>query len=236
MQETDGIITNRVMPGGGLKPPPKPADCTPAEASLCFTTRKFATTVSEGQTKTTATSTTERCATITGCNFKDAETTKDSDVCTIERRAVEATAAPGTTNVPGAVATINQRSALLRRADEPLWCNERPGNDNILLMKRPKNADHRAYIIEVLERRKEALSARNMVGNYLEIRSATLGFTAFFYVYNLGRLGRDFFKDDLGRVSTCATAPRSAADTKHLRSVLSTLQTRLCPTRAAKET
>lgn len=89
---------------------------------------------------------------------------------------------------------IEQRSTLYRRVNEPLWCNERSGPDYILLMKRPTNVDHRQHIIDVLERRKTALQARNMQGNYLEIRSNTLGFTAFFYVYNLGNLGRDFFR------------------------------------------
>jgi chitinase len=201
------------MPGGGIKPPPKPADCTPAEASLCFTTRKFATTVSGDQTRTTATSTTERCATITGCNFKDADTTKDSDVCTIDLdRRGAATASPEITDAPRLAAaaptnekpTRNHRSALLRRDDEPLWCNERSGLDNILLMKRPQDEAERAQIIEILKKREKALDDRHMNGKYYEVRSETLGFTAFFYVYNLGDLGRDYFRRDK-KVSNYAT-------------------------------
>jgi chitinase len=214
---TDGITTCRVMPGGAIKPPPKPADCTPAEASLCFTTRKFATTVSDGRTKTIATSTTERCATITGCNFKDAETTNDSDVCTIERRDVETTALPEVTDVPAVgaatheLSTIKQRSTLLRRANEPQWCNEKSGTDYILLMKRPTNADHRQQIIDMLERRKTALEARTikMNGDYFEIRSKTLDFTAFFYVYNLGPLGQAYFKHDDQRSRVSVYAQKS---------------------------
>lgn len=196
------------MPGGAIEPPPEPADCTPAEASLCFTTRKFATTVSAGVTRTTATSTTERCATITGCNFEDAETTKDSDVCTIERRAAAATALPETNRMPELA--IVPRSELLRRANpEPQWCKEHDGTDQIIIMKAPTNREHRAYVKGVLERRKEALSARGMNADYLEIRSETLGFTAFFYVYNLGKLGRNFFKRATPQVSTQTTWTQS---------------------------
>ncbi|RDL41225.1 putative glycoside hydrolase family 18 protein [Venustampulla echinocandica] len=70
-----------VLPGDKVNAPIKPADCTPAEASLCLTTSSFGTTVSGGATRTTATEVKSTCATITGCNFRDAETTTTVDAC-----------------------------------------------------------------------------------------------------------------------------------------------------------
>ncbi|KAJ1326027.1 chitinase [Microdochium nivale] len=68
---------------GPFPTPAKPADCTPAKASLCYTTSSFGTTVTGGSTKTTATQTTSRCATITSCNFQDVEATVTRGACSL---------------------------------------------------------------------------------------------------------------------------------------------------------
>lgn len=148
--------------------------------------------MSGGQVKTTATSTTSRCETVKGCNFKDAETTREVDVCTLERRDAEATAAPDVTDVPEA----EPATELLARADnEPDWkCKEKDGKDYIMLLRNLKKPDQHTKIRKILERRKKELENRGMKGGFFEVRSDKMDITAFFYVYNLGPLGKDFFR------------------------------------------
>lgn len=180
------------MPGGGIKTPEKPADCSPAEASLCLTTSSFATTVSAGQTKTTATSVVSRCATITGCNFRDVEATKSVDACTLKRRNAEAT------NLPQATGTAEE-PALLARANDPDWdCAETDGSDYYVFMRQPSDTSHRTQIKDFLTKRETALKKRNMDGKWFEIHSQALDYTGFYYVQNLGPVGKTYLRKQMG--------------------------------------
>ncbi|KAI9149971.1 Killer toxin subunits alpha/beta [Paramyrothecium foliicola] len=176
-----------VLPGGKIQAPPKPADCTPAEASLCFTTSSFATTVTAGATRTTATQVKSRCATITGCNFRDAEATKTVDACTLQRRDVEVT------SVPEAIAKPEAHTVLTRARKEPNWNCEVNGKDYIMIPKRPGENAQQDAVRELLRRRRDALSLRGMEGGFEEVRAHGMGFTALWYVYNLGPEGQRFF-------------------------------------------
>ncbi|KAH7236571.1 oviduct-specific glycoprotein, partial [Fusarium tricinctum] len=178
-----------VLPGGEIKTPAKPADCSPAKASFCLTTSSFATTVSAGQTKTMATSVVSRCATITGCNFKDAEATKSVDACTLKRRNAEVT------DLPKVTGAAEPEPELLARANDPDWeCAETDGQAYYLLMKKPADASHRTQIKDFLTTRETALKKRSMDGSWFEIRSEALDFTAFYYVHNLGPVGKKYLR------------------------------------------
>ncbi|KAF5024578.1 hypothetical protein F66182_3341 [Fusarium sp. NRRL 66182] len=181
-----------VLPGGKIAPPPKPEACTPAEASLCLTTSSFATTVSAGVTKTTATQVKSKCATITGCNFKDAEATKTVQACKLTRRAVGAfDTMPEMTGMPE-----HERRSLVKRRLDPNWACEKNGNGAFLILKSPSNSLARSVVLQILQDRKTALQARQMVGDYKEFRADDLGFTGFIVVHNLGPHGMDYFNSD----------------------------------------
>jgi hypothetical protein len=66
-------------------------------------------------TLTTATSTTSRCATISGCNFKDEDSTTEIDVYTLDRRGAEATA------MSQAQGSLTAKIDLALYADESDW-------------------------------------------------------------------------------------------------------------------
>ncbi|KAH9234490.1 glycoside hydrolase family 18 protein, partial [Colletotrichum gloeosporioides 23] len=177
-----------VHPGGSIEVPPKPASCTPAEASLCITTSSFATSVSAGTTKTTATQVNSRCATITGCNLQDVEATKTANACKLTRRAMQVPDLPEATHAP--------EKRLLVKRSEPSWCNEQDGSDGILLLSMPFSATARAIVEGVLERRDTALKKREMKNGFEMIQAKHMGFTAFIHVTNLGPLAFDYFNSD----------------------------------------
>ncbi|KAI8254607.1 Chitotriosidase-1 [Colletotrichum sp. SAR11_239] len=202
-----------VHPGGSIEVPPKPASCTPAEASLCITTSSFATSVSAGTTKTTATQVKSRCATITGCNLQDVEATKTANACKLTRRAMQVPDLPEATHGP--------EKRLLVKRSEPSWCNEQDGSDGILLLSMPFSATARAIVEGVLERRDTALKKREMKNGFEMIQAKHMGFTAFIHVTNLGPLAFDYFNsdeiDEVGRAyrmpsTTSSTGKRDEVD------------------------
>lgn len=182
------MIWDSVHPGGSIEVPPKPASCTPAEASLCITTSSFATSVSAGTTKTTATQVKSRCATITGCNLQDVEATKTANACKLTRRAMQLPDLPEATHAP--------EKRLLVKRSEPSWCNEQDSSDGILLLSMPFSATARAIVEGVLERRDTALKKRDMKNGFEMIQAKHMGFTAFIHVTNLGPLAFDYFNSD----------------------------------------
>jgi chitinase len=165
-------------PDGKFSPPPKPSDCEPAEASFCLTTSSFATTVANGATKTTATQVKSTCATVTGCNLRDAEETKSQDACKLTRRDIDSATLIEATGVP-------EIRALQKRA-EPNWSCERPGVDFIIILKDRTNEDQRSAVKSILEARDEALKDQDKPHGHHEVRSQRLGYTAFFFVDSLG--------------------------------------------------
>ena len=172
----------RIGPGGKPTAPPKPADCTPAEASICKTTSSFATTVDNGVTKTTATQVKSRCATITGCNVRDIEATTTGKACTLKARAVEVTGLPE-------VAAASEAPALAKRA-EPDWSCEQNGEDGIIWPVSPEGRDQ-GRIRQLLQDRKGAIGH-----DYYEVRADALDFTPFYYVYNLGPMAKSWFQSE----------------------------------------
>lgn len=166
---------DRIGPGGKPTYPPKPADCEPAEASLCLTTSSFATTVSNGATRTTATQVKSTCATITGCHLRDVETTKTVDAC-----------------------TLKPTGAVGRRARD--WFGgdcDAPVADAIVLPKNPDLPADIDAIRNVLEERKNVLGRD--AGAYEEFTAPDLQFTAYFWIKGMGRKTHAALNDE-GRV------------------------------------
>ncbi|KAK7994851.1 hypothetical protein PG990_013624 [Apiospora arundinis] len=164
-----------IGPGGKPTYPPKPADCEPAEASLCLTTSSFATTVSNGATRTTATQVKSTCATITGCHLRDVETTKTVDAC-----------------------TLKPTGAVGRRARD--WFGgdcDAPVADAIILPKNPDKPADIDAIRNVLEERKAVLGSD--AGAYEEFTAPDLQFTVYFWIKGMGRQTHAVLNDE-GRV------------------------------------
>ncbi|KAH6991732.1 oviduct-specific glycoprotein [Fusarium venenatum] len=179
-----------VLPGGQIAPPPKPEGCTPAEASLCLTTSAFATTVSKGVTRTTATQVKSTCATITGCNFKDVEATKEVESCKLTKRALDiGNMMPEVTGLPE-----HEKRSLTKRRLMPDWNCESNGDGAFVLLRDPTNSLARRIVIQLLNERKEQLNARGMDADYKEFRADDLGFTGFFILYNAGPLAINYFR------------------------------------------
>jgi chitinase len=185
--KTDDIY-NSVLPGGKIAPPAKPEACKPAEASLCFTTTSFATSVSKGVTKTTATQVKSTCATITGCNLPDVEHTKTVKQCKLTKRAVDAFEMPEATGLP-------TKRHLVKRSDPDFSC-ETGGEDGVVLLKDPQNVFWRANVLRILENRETVLSGKGMEGEFKEFRANDLKFTAFFTVRNMGPVAYDYFNSE----------------------------------------
>ncbi|KAI1197243.1 hypothetical protein F5X97DRAFT_183230 [Nemania serpens] len=154
----------------------------------------FATTVSQGTTKTTSSSSTHTCATITGCNLKDIDTTTSRDVCTIRKRDIPAT--PPTAQPTGIVhgagrRSIEDRDSRLQRRADIDWSCESAGPLGIIWPQNPLNNDGQNDIRRALLRRRNAIGA-----DYLEIRANDLQFTAYYIVYNMGPLALDYFNSN----------------------------------------
>lgn len=181
-----------VHPGGSLEPSPKPTDCEPAEAEICMTTSVFQTTVSQGTTKTVSSSETSTCATVTGCQLRDVDTTTSKNVCTIRKRNDEATITPAaqpTGNVQVAERrNLEDRSGRLQRRADIDWSCETSGPLGIIWPQNPLNNDGQNDIRQALIRRRNAIGA-----NYVEIRANDLQFTAYYVVYNMGPLAVQYF-------------------------------------------
>jgi hypothetical protein len=159
-----------------------------------MTTQVFGTTVTGGSTKTTATSVTETCATITGCNLRDVDATTKVDACTIQRRAVRATDLPE----PEEQATprTDQESAntakIKSRAEPSFdWSCERQGEYGFLWPKNPDDQDEQWII-------RTALIDRSLdkYRTFEVVESVDLGVTAFWIVHNMGQDAMDYFNSD----------------------------------------
>ena len=172
------------LPDGTFTPPPKPANCEPAEASFCLTTSAFATTVANGVTRTTATQVKSTCATVTGCNLPDVEATKTENACQLTRRDVAVTNLAEATGVPEA-------RALEERAETD-WSCEKPGSDMIIILQDRSSATQRDAIKGALEQRDEALKDADKPYGHHEARSNKLGYTAFFFVNSVGEKSLEF--------------------------------------------
>ncbi|KAI0404682.1 hypothetical protein F4802DRAFT_217042 [Xylaria palmicola] len=178
----------RIPAKGPIQAPPKPTDCTPAEASLCLTTTSFGTTVTGDETRTTSSQVKSRCETITGCNFRDVEATKTVDTCTLQKRTLELTEWLEPTADPRGALPLVRRTTHQVRA-EPDWsnCGESPGPDGIL-WPYSRGAGTQQATRAILERRKLALGH-----DFIEFRADDLDFTAFYYVYNMGPVALAYF-------------------------------------------
>ncbi|KAI0418380.1 peptidase S8/S53 domain-containing protein [Xylaria grammica] len=151
----------------------------------------FATTVSQGTTKTTSTSVTETCATVTGCNLRDIDSTTSQDAGTIRRRNIQVTAptAQRTGNAEGTERrNIGESGRRLLARDDINWNCESAGPLGIIWPQNPLNNDGQNDIRKALLRRKNAIGA-----GYLEIRANDLQFTAYYVVYNMGPLALEYF-------------------------------------------
>ncbi|KAI6777446.1 hypothetical protein HG530_001391 [Fusarium avenaceum] len=173
-------------PDGTFKPPPKPANCELEEASFCYTTESYATTVSKGVTKTTASKTMSTCATVTACNLPDVDATKTEKACKLTRRAVEFANMAEATGMP-------KMQALHERA-EPDWGCEKPGLDGIIILKDRTSTTQRDAIKNALVKRDAELKKVGTKNGHYEVRSNQLGYTAFFFVNSLGPVSWDFLK------------------------------------------
>jgi hypothetical protein len=156
-----------------------------------LTTQIFATTITGGSTKTTATSVTETCATITGCNLKDIDATSKVNACTIRPRAVRETDIPEPEEAATANAEHGSRKTariMARAGPKPQWCNEQQGPVGIVWPVNPENDKEQDDIRQILLDRFRA-SGRD----FKPIRTLTAGITAFYVIENMGTDAMDYF-------------------------------------------
>ena len=182
-------------PDGTFSPPPKPADCEPAEASFCLTTSAFAMTVTNGVTRTTATQVKFTCATVTGCNLRDAEETTTVESCKLTRRDMD--------SIDMAEATGASGTRALYELAESDWGCEGPGNDWIIISKDRTSAQQRNDIKGALEQRDQALKDLGKPHGHHEARSTRLEYTAFFFVNSVGLKSWEFlakYQDSVSKI------------------------------------
>ncbi len=107
-----------IGPGGSVTyPTNQPTSCTTETAELCSTSTSFGVTVTDGSTRTTTTSVTSRCATITGCVVEDDDddqTTTGVDACTLP--AAKRTIGAAATATATSISTASLTSGIERRA------------------------------------------------------------------------------------------------------------------------
>jgi hypothetical protein len=117
------------------------------------------------------------------------EETKTEKACKLTRRAVKFANMAGATGIP-------KMQALHERA-EPDWSCEKPGLDGIIILESRTSASQRNIIKGALDKRNTGLGIKD---GYYEVRSDKLGYTAFFFVKNLGPVSWEFlngFKDSV---------------------------------------
>lgn len=91
--------------------------------------------------------------------------------------------------------------ALEARADLD-WSCEEAGNWGFVIPMNPESASDRDAIKDILTKRDTAIGKLGLKTGWREIRSNTLGFTAYFYLENLGPLAKSYFNSDVvGQVS-----------------------------------
>lgn len=233
-----------MKPGGAIEAPPKPSNCEPAKAELCITTTLFATSVSAGVTKTASSEVKSTCATITGCNVRDADATKTEMTCKFaektnvpreprakaleeaEIRREESTGEDSSPKEPHQEEirdgepqfhnTSDQKQKEKRDVQEPNWGCDSDPRDMVLFPANPLDGSERKTIINYLENRKKILGSDK--GNYGESRSEVMGYTAYYYVYKLGSKAVDFFaSDQVGEVSTFSSICSSSVSLIRIR-------------------
>lgn len=150
-----------------------------------MTTTSFGTSVNQGVTRTTATEVKSTCATITGCNFPDADATTTIPGCELPARRTAAPAAEVT-------GTVEKRAP-----QEPDWACDSRSRDFIFIPQNPENNAQQAIIRQYLNNRNAALGITN---GYEEIRAHALSFTAFYYVRNLGNRAVKWFATEVPEV------------------------------------
>lgn len=188
------VLTQGSIPTVGPIPTPaKPADCSPAEASLCYTTSSFGTTVTGGTTRTTATQVTSRCATITGCNFRDAEATVSRDACSLNWGARSVDVALPTPTASAAGDLLLPRQTIAARAAKPEWACDHDPVDVIVLLENPEDKAEREAVSKLLKERDAAyVAAKKAAPGFVEVSAPGLGqtgVTGLFYVKKLGVTG-----------------------------------------------
>jgi hypothetical protein len=194
-------------------PPPQPQGCTPtSQAELKIETEYFETSTSKGTVITTATKTATSSFPILGC--EDVEATRSTDVCSAPTqfvaRAVDwlaASATPVADEVEGQPVTeieVPQVTPAVAAAQDTPDVRQVPGksaNGRASFVHRNRRRGDCQIVIEDLyvypakpkdkasvgEIRRALDDLRDLfedLESYIEIKSDTLGFTAFFYVYN----------------------------------------------------
>lgn len=241
-------------------PPPQPKGCTPtSQAELKIETEYFETTTSKGTVITTATKTATSSFPILGCEDVDATTSKD--VCSaptqLAVRAADWPAARATPvdevegqlvyeiegpQVTPAAAALDTREVPAKAADgrvSTVHRNPRRGDCEIVIddlyvfPAKPKDKASVALIRSTLNDLRDLFED---LQSYTEIKSDTLGFTGFFYVYNadlkvvmdaLTALGNDV-------VSRIRTRARSIV--LHELIVIHVTRSRVTPLRSTRST
>lgn len=118
------------------------------------------------------------CATITGCNFRDAEATKTVDACTLNNNlAVRATGTP--------------QAAPEKRALFDWKCDD-GGHDGVIWPLTNDDAGQQR-IIQLLDDREAVLGLEE---SYIAFRADELKFTAFYWVKNMGPRAKTFFSSN----------------------------------------
>jgi hypothetical protein len=137
---------------------------------------------------------TETCATITGCNFKDADATTTANACTIQPRAVRETDIPK----PAEEARLEReqgssKAAKIKPRAIPYvaWGCEQDGPYGILWPSDSRDSDAQDEIRQMLEMRK-----RDSRRNYVEIRAHDLQITAFWWVERLSNEALNLFNSN----------------------------------------
>lgn len=173
-----------------------------------MTTSSFATAVTNGVTRTTATQVKSTCATVTGCGLRDVEETTTVEACKLTRRDIGVTNLAEATGVPG-VRTLQERAA-------PDWSCESPGNDWVIILNdRTGTTQQRDDIEDALDQRDQALDDLGKPHGYHEVRSERLGYTAYFFVEHVGHVTAALLKgyyDDVGGKNHLETNCTSSAD------------------------
>jgi hypothetical protein len=157
----------------------------------------FATTVTGGSTKTTGTSVTETCATITGCNLKDIDATTTANVCTIQKRAVRETNVPepdeeaASKREQAASKTAKIKSRAIIPHHDFLRCQQ-DSPYAIIWPLNPELDNEQDEIRGMLVGRFQQTSH-----GYQEARADDMHFTAFYVVESVDDDAMAFFNSDL---------------------------------------
>ena len=191
-------------------PPPQPQGCTPtSQAELKIETEYFETSTSKGTVITTATKTATSSFPILGC--EDLEATQSKDVCSaptqLAVRSADWPAARATPvdDVKGQLVPeieVPQATPPVAAPDAPearevpaangrvssVHGNRRRGTDCEIVIDDlyvyPAKPKDRASVAQIRTTLDDLRDLFEDLESYTEIKSDTLGFTAFFYVYN----------------------------------------------------